>query len=297
MLSVILWLWSERSGPPGKFADYFTFHPNDLCRMAAAVRANLKLPHRLIAITDYPRDLFPSDIEYVALEERFAGLRSLGGCWLRLKCFSPELDDVLGPRCAWIALDSIVCGSLDPLFDRDEPIVLFNSRSIRGQNWNGSVILFSPAENRDIWSEFDPETSPRFVRDLRGGQKTGPRGTDQAWLHHRRGPETPHWTSSDGIIHWGVGGGSRTIPEHARILTFPGLLKPSSEKVRRRSPWVKQHWPLPGDDYAAPDYPVAPWPVVPSIEPPPPGRFRTLLKERQLARDARRRMVNAGALG
>ena len=297
MLSVILWLWSTRSGPPGKFADYFTFHPNDLCRMAAAVRANLKLPHRLIAITDYPRDLFPSEIEHVPLEEHFGDLRALGGCWLRLKCFSPELDSVLGPRCAWIDLDSIVTSDLTPLFDRPEPLVLYASRSIIGQNWNGSVILFSPAENRDIWSEFDAATSPQFVRDLRGGKKVGPRGTDQAWLHSRRGPQTPSWTSADGIIHWGVGGGSRVMPEHARLVTFPGVAKPSSAVVRRRSPWVKRFWPLPGDDGERPDFPVVPWPVTPTLEQPPPGRFRTLLKERQLARDARRRMSNAGTVG
>jgi hypothetical protein len=284
MLSVLLFLWSESSGPADKKAAHFVFRPE------------LRMPHRLIAITDYPRDLFPSDIEYLPLVERFGELRRLGGCWLRLKCFAPGMEELIGHRCAWIDLDSIVCGTLDPLFDRPEPMVLFRSGSIPGQNWNGSVILFSPAENRDIWTEFDPDTSPAFVRELRGGLKNGPRGTDQAWLHHMRGPDTPHWSATDGILHWGRHA-SRTLPEHARILTFPGLEKPDSDKVRRRSPWIKAYWPMAGDfaDGELPD--IVPWPVTPSVEPPRLGRFKSLLKQRQEARDARRRMLDVRTVG
>lgn len=296
MLSVLLFLWSPASGPRDKKHDHFQFRPEDLTRIAHAIRANLRMPHRLIAITDYPRDLFPSDIEYLPLVERFGELRRLGGCWLRLKCFAPGMEELIGHRCAWIDLDSIICGQLDPLFDRPEPMVLYRSRSIPGQRWNGSVILFSPAESRDIWTEFDPDTSPTFVRELRGGLKNGPRGTDQAWLHHMRGEDTPSWSSTDGILHWGKHA-SRVMPEHARILTFPGLEKPDSEKVRRRSPWIKAYWPMAGD-FADGELPeIVPWPVTPSVEPPRPGRFKSLLRQRQEARDARRRMQDVRTVG
>ena len=296
MLSVLLFLWSERTGPRAKFADHFEFTPDDLCRLARGVRTNLRLPHRLIAITDFPPDRFPSDIEYVPLADHFGELRRLGGCWLRLKCFAPELGTIIGPRCAWIDLDSIVTGDLTPLFDRPEPMVLYKSRSIQGQRWNGSVILFSPAENRDIWTEFDPERSPQFVRELRGGMKIGPRGTDQAWLHSRRDEDTPHWTAEDGILHYGKAA-FRELPEHARLLTFPGLDKPTSIKVRRKSPWVKQHWPLPGEDVPPAGFDVTPWPVTPSVAQAKPGRFKSLLKQRQEARAERVRMLNAGTVG
>lgn len=297
MLSVLLFLWSESSGPADKKAAHFVFRPEDLTRIAHAIRANLRMPHRLIAITDYPRDLFPSDVEYLPLVDHFGELRRLGGCWLRLKCFAPGMEELIGHRVAWIDLDSVVTGQLDPLFDRPEPMVLYRSDSIIGQRWNGSVILFSPAENRDIWTEFDPDTSPAFVRALRGGFKNGPRGTDQAWLHHMRGPGTPHWSVTDGIVHWGKGGAYRARPEFARIVTFPGLTKPDSYKVRRRSPWIKSYWPMAGD-FADGELPaIVPWPVTPSIEPPPPGRFKSMLKQRQEARDARRRMLNVRTVG
>ena len=294
MLSVLLFLWSPASGPPDKKADSFVFRPEDLTRLAYAIRANLRMPHRLIAITDYPRERVPSDIEYLYLPDHF-GLRHLGGCWLRVECFKPGMSEIIGDRCAWIDLDSIVCGPLDPLFDRPEPIVLYRSGSIPGQRWNGSVVLFSPNENTDIWTEFDPERAPTLVRELRKGLKGGPRGTDQAWLHAMRDDRTPHWTCEDGILHWGKHAG-RVMPEHARILTFPGLEKPDADKVRRRSPWVKNYWPLPGDD-ASPGFEVVAWPVVPSVEPARPGRFKTMLQQRQEARDARRRMLNVRTVG
>src|SRR5574343_35151 len=185
MLNMLIWLWGAE-GPPDKKADHFVFRPEDACRLAEGIRANLRMPHKITIVSDYPKHHYPSWTEYLSIQGHFGQLRALRGCWLRLKCFAPELSDVLGPRVAWVDADSIICGNLDPLFNRPEPLVLYRSRSIPGQRWNGSVSLFSPAENRDIWAEFDPERSPQFVRELRGGMKIGPRGTDQAWLHSRR---------------------------------------------------------------------------------------------------------------
>lgn len=297
MLSVLLWLWSPRSGPPDRKADYFTFRAEDVMRLAAAIEANLKLPHRITVVSDFPRDTFPSHLGYIPLQEHFGELRRLGGCWLRLKCFAPGMSEVIGDRVAWIDLDSIVTADLTPLFNRREPIVLYKSESVVGQRWNGSVVLFSPNDPAvsHVWSSFNPDTAEADIRALRNGKKTGPRGTDQAHFHRCFDEGTPHWTAADGILHWGRHTG-RVLPEHARLVVLPGLEKPDSEQVRKRSPWIRQYWPLPGD-FADPGMPVVPWPVVPSVEPARPGRFKSLLKQRQEARDERRRMLNVGTLG
>ena len=134
------------------------------------------------------------------------------------------------------------------------------------------------------------------LTELRKGLKIGPRGTDQAWFHHMRGPDTPCWTAEDGILHYGKAA-FRELPEHARLVTFPGLAKPDSIAVRRKSPWVKQHWPLPGEDVPPAGFDVTPWPVTPSVAQAKPGRFKSLLKQRQEARAERVRMLNAGTVG
>ena len=127
MLSVLLFLWSDASGPPGTFEAFHRFGPQDVMRLAVQIRANLRMPHRLVVISDLPAHHFCSELTHLDLVTHFGELRKFGGCWLRLKCFAPELEPVLGPRWAWLDLDSIVCGSLDPLLDRPEPLVLYRS--------------------------------------------------------------------------------------------------------------------------------------------------------------------------
>jgi hypothetical protein len=72
-------------------------------------------------------------------------------------------------------------------------------------------------------------------------------------------------------------------------------MKPDTPEVRRRTPWIAAHWPLPGEVHFNGELPpVTPWPVTPSVQPAGPGRFKSMLKQRQEARGERRRMLNAG---
>lgn len=293
MLSIILALWGHE-GPPGRNDHVYKFGPDDALRMAAQIRANLKLPHELVLVTDFPQHLFPSDLRYVSIAEHFAEVRQLGGCYLRLQFFQPGMSAILGPRIAWLDLDSVVTGDLDPLFGRREPLVLYRSDSLRTTRWNGSFVLGDVDANAQIWTRFDMATSPQALRDMRALKNTGPRGTDQAWLHTLFDYDTPHVSSAEGIYHWGRAK-MRALPENARVVTFAGAVKMNDPKAHRYSPWLRQHWPL-GDDLP-PGMTVAPWPVRPMVEPAGPGRFKTLLKQRQEARAERRRMLNAGQLG
>lgn len=293
MLNMLIWLWGAE-GPPDKKAEHFVFRPDDASRLANAIRANLHLEHKITIVSDYPRHHYPSWTEYLSIQEYFGDLRYLRGCWLRLKCFKPEMAAVLGPRVAWIDADSLVTGDLTPLFDTNVPIKLYKSNSVIGQRWNGSVILFSPNAKQvsHVWPSFNPETAEADVRAARKGLKTGPRGTDQAHFHMCFDDDTPHWSRDDGILHWGRSP-MRVCPEHARLVVLPGLEKPDSYKVRRLSPWVKALWPLPGDEGPL-GYEVTEWPVTPSVEPAPPGRFKSLMKARREARANRLRALTAG---
>ena len=157
--NILLFLWSQASGPPGTFDGFYRFGPRDVMRLAAQIRANLRMPHRLTVVTDLPRHQFCAEIEHLDLVQHFGELRQFGGCWLRLKCFAPELEPVLGPRWAWIDLDCLVVGALDPLLDRPEPLVLYRSDSVIGQHWNGSFVLGGSGSG-DIWTKFDPVAAP-----------------------------------------------------------------------------------------------------------------------------------------
>lgn len=247
---MVLWLWGSRSGPSHKWDNFFLFDPSMLIRMAHAVRNNLRIPHRIVAITDLPKSVFPDWIEHVDLVEHFGDIRQLGGCWLRLKAFSPELKPVLGERVAWIDLDAVVTGDLTPLFDRPEDIVLYRSDSVTGQPWNGSLVLFSPERCRHVWQSYDPQAAHALTRER------GYRGTDQAWLAYCYPDHaTPHWTREDGVYYYNLGVG-RILPPNARIVLFPGRNKPSDPVVRRRSPWLPELWPLAGEVADTPSWGV-----------------------------------------
>jgi hypothetical protein len=279
VINVLLFLWGY-TGPKGKNAHFYDFAPNDVMRLGAQIRANLSVPHRLVVVTDYPRDLFPGDIDYLPLGEHFGEMRRFGGCWLRLKCFAPEMVPVIGPRWVWIDLDSVVTGPLDPLIDRSEPLVLFKSDSIVGQRWNGSFVLGGSAGNEDIWQDFDPERSPDYIRSLREGRSGGPRGTDQAWLHVKRDASTAHVSATDGVFHWAVRR-FRSLPENARLVTFPGSTKMTDPRVQRVSPWLAQYYPVNGGDPANGLPVVKPWAAVADVSG---GRLRSIMKMRREAR-------------
>ena len=261
-------------------------------RLAVQVRANLKIPHRLVVISDFPPQEFCSELEHLDLLTHFgARLRQLGGCWLRLRCFDPALEPVLGPRWAILDLDSLVVGDMTPLLDRPEPLVLYRSDSIHGQPWNGSFVLGGVGSS-DIWTSFDPDTAPALIKAARVARNPttrmgGPRGTDQAWLALCRGPDTPHVSAADGVLYWRPGSYPR-LPAYARMVTFAGAQKLSNWRVKRYSPWVEDFYPGPKID------PAEPLPAGLAIEPvalPKQTRRRGVVA---LEREARRRLKIRG---
>lgn len=286
MLSVVLWLWGTGSGAPGKWDSVCTFDVEMVERMAAQVHANLRLPHEVVVVTDRPASAFSSQVRHVDLMEHFGDLRPMGGCWLRLKAFKPGMSAVLGRRVAWIDLDSVVAGDLTPLFRREDPVVLYRSDSVQGQPWNGSLILFSPDDphNGRVWAEFDPATAHQVTRQAAEGKF---RGTDQAWLAHVYGSGQPHWDWRDGVLYYGLHCG-RTLPQHARLVTFPGRAKPTDHLVRLRSPWLADLWPEAGKMLD-----VRPWSANDRLDKPASQGQRRVFNALQARQEAKRAAIAA----
>jgi hypothetical protein len=252
MLSIILYLWGKE-GPAHRYSGLFEYSPAYVAAMAAGIRQNIKMPHEIVVVSDYPAHEFDSSLRYVSLQEHFAAERLMGQCFLRLKGFRADMADILGERCAWIDLDSVICGPLDPLFDVPAPLKLLKLDSVQGTPWNGSVVLWSPRETDWLWQGFDRAVSPKEAREL------GFKGSDQAYLSMRCGPLTPHWDYRDGILHYDLHCGRRK-PEHAKIITWPGRAKPGTSHVRRNTRWL--------DDLLDAQRPFAPidakpWPITP----------------------------------
>lgn len=228
MLRIVLWSWKD----PDPFFKGFDYGPAAVGRLARQVSANLRIPHEIVCISDENPNLQP-DVRWVPL---WPDHREMGRCYVRLRAFSRQVGTLIGPRFAWLDLDAVVTGDLTPLFDRPEPLVLWNGSALPGQPVNGSMVLMDAGAAEHVWTLFRGRQSADEARHA------GFKGSDQAWIAYAmRGRDYATWTAADGVHHWGAIPGKRP-PRDARIVFFPGRHKPGHPYVQKVSPWVAERW-------------------------------------------------------
>lgn len=226
-LQIVLWKWAN----PNKLHIIFDFSPDAVNALARQLAQHLSIPHDVVCITDNPSGI-DSAIRVLPLWEDHA---ELGGCWRRLRAFSPDMAQVIGPRFAWIDLDSVIVGSMDEVLGRSEDLVLYRSNSVANTPYNGSMLLMDAGARAQVWDRFDPLTSPALVK------QAGLTGTDQAWISYVLGPHEAVWDANDGVMHF-----KRDcvpdLPDHARIVFFPGPQKMHLPNARSHAPWIEERF-------------------------------------------------------
>jgi hypothetical protein len=226
-LQVVAWKWLDVTNRVTQRSPYTAEKVNRWGRM---IRDNLRMPHDLVCITDDPSGI-DSSIRIIPLWD---DLKGMGRCWRRLKAFSPDMREVIGPRWVWTDLDSVVTGDLTPLFQRTEDIVFWAPKTTRTP-YNGSMVLQSSGCRAQVWEKF---SLAKALRDVNRAQYTG---SDQAWWSCVLGPSEAVWKPDpDGVCaywhHCRAG-----PPAHCRVVYFPGQLKDNGDYVRRTSPWVAEY--------------------------------------------------------
>jgi hypothetical protein len=226
-LQIVLWKWAN----PKKLHIIFDFSADAVNRLAGQLAEHLTMPHDVVCITDNPSGI-DSAIRILPLWEDH---RELGGCWRRLRAFAPDMAELIGPRFAWIDLDSVIVGSMDDVLGRNEDLVLYRSNSALNTPYNGSMLLMNAGARAQVWDRFDPATSPALVK------QAGLTGSDQAWISHVLGPNESVWDAGDGVMHF-----RRDcvpdLPTHARIVFFPGPQKMHLPNARRHAPWINERF-------------------------------------------------------
>lgn len=237
LLTVVTWKWRPQpdARPRHSFAAE---HVNVLRSMVAR---HCRLPHKFVCITDDPVGIDPR-IRIIPLWADHGDLVNpshAGGpsCYRRLKIFSAEMRNLLGPRIVSLDLDTLIVGDVTPLWDRPEEFVIWGDTT-RNTPYNGSMFLLTAGSRRRVWEEFDPKRSPARGREL------GYFGSDQAWIGACLGPGEAMWSRADGVLSFRNHIGLRRAPQpaDARIVFFHGAHKPWSGEVRRVCPWVAEHW-------------------------------------------------------
>lgn len=232
MITIITWLWGTKFGP------------DDVVKLAAGVKRNLKQPHRFICVTDH--DLSAFGIETTCIKD--PGLAQRRGCFCRLRMFDDvwqrDIGITEGERIVCIDLDTVITGKLDPLFDRPESFVIMQGGNASNPcPYNGALQMLRAGSHAEVWNDFTLEAAgkvPFFEFP-----------DDQGWLWHKlpnaagwkcgiesgvfvfHKPGWPDWEKSTGKI------GNDELPEGARLVTFSGWRNP---KRFCDLEWVKENW-------------------------------------------------------
>lgn len=244
MISFVVWKWTG----PDPARSFTAEHVNVL---RAAIGRNCTRHHRLICITDDPSGL-DRRIEALAPPRTHlddlppprtmsgavgAGARRFPSCYRRLWNFSLEAASVLGPRIVALDIDVVVCGSLDPLLDRDADFVGWCDPRFGWRKIAGGAYMLRTGTQRAVWDDFDPVLSPRLAL------AAGLHGSDQAWMSYKLFPPASAWSSDDGVIKLGwLPPGRRATPPGICLAFTAGHSPPWNPKTQRIYPWIRDHW-------------------------------------------------------
>lgn len=209
-LNICVWRWGSKY--QGHYVE----------RLRAGIERNLQREYRFCVFAPQEEDDY---------------LTKVPGCFVRLRMFDPEWQakNKMEGRIVSIDLDTVITGSLDPLFDIDDPFtILLNANSSNPCRYNGSIFSFKAGYRPDVWSDFSLKAASQIKYDSFPD--------DQSWLNHEI-PDAKQWEvgPESGIYayakpRWPKGD---TLPKDARMVAFPGWRDPAKFQ---HLDWIKQNW-------------------------------------------------------
>ena len=170
MLIVATYYWSD----PTRAGRGYTFNHDHVRTLRNMVERNLTIPYRFVCVTDDKID----GVDTVPLDWR---KHVPGTIFMRLMQHNPDIADVLGKRILSLDLDIVITGNIDHIAGRPEDIVLWRNPNFpqpRRAFYQSSVQLFSAGARPQLWNEFDPRETTKWVNWRFGG-------AEQAWISER----------------------------------------------------------------------------------------------------------------
>jgi len=236
VLRVVCWLW-----PPMTDTYRSKFNATHVNTLRNMVERHYSDPHEVVCITNMP-DGIDERVRIVPLWDEFADVYSPHGnnqpaCYRRVRAFSREMADIIGPRFVSVDLDCVIVDDMRPLWNRKEDFVIYNY-PMRTTPYNGSMWMMNAGARHHVFEDFKPDVSPIKAK------KAGFRGSDQAWFCYALGPNEATWNYKSGVVAWRSDLKCRDykLPEHSRIVFFHGLVDPWDAEARKRAPWVEEHY-------------------------------------------------------
>ena len=197
--------------------------------------------HEVVCITNLP-DGIDERVRIVPLWDEFSDLRSPYGpnqpsCYRRIRAFSSEMKEIIGPRFVSVDLDCVIVGDMRPLWNRTDDFIIYGY-PLKGTPYNGSMWMMDAGAREKVYTDFHPIRSPQLVK------KNGFRGSDQGWFSYILGPDEKTWGYKDGVVAWRSDLKVRDykLPPQSRIVFFHGMVDPWDHEAQKRAPWVSEYY-------------------------------------------------------
>ena len=227
MLNIVTWHWGKKYS-----AEYVR-------RLARGLRRHITQSHRFIVMTD--RSGIP-EFECHEILGADRELLSIKGCFARLRMFDPKWQHSLAldgaKRIVCIDLDTVICGPLDPLFNRTERfVILHGANAANPCPYTACLFMLQSGAHPEVWRDFSLAAVlgiPRYEFP-----------DDQGWLHFKVpdaaawhvGPKSGVWSFRK--RNWPA---NDVLPSGARMVAFPGARDPSEFA---ELDWIREHWGTP----------------------------------------------------
>jgi hypothetical protein len=234
MISVCTFLWTDPTRPA--HGHDYAFTPDHVLILRNMVARHLTLPYEFVCVTDRPFDA--DGVRCLKLDMT---THVPGTVYARLMMRRPDIGGYLGRRILSLDLDCVITGSLDSIVDRPEDAVFWRNPNYglpRRAFYQTSIQLFTAGARSELWTDFDPVHTPRWVNRRFGG-------AEQAWASERLSWDEAYWDENDGIYGAGRLGGNGVyteLPENARIVFTPGNRIPSQLETQEKHPWISRFY-------------------------------------------------------
>lgn len=227
-----------------KWKGHIPYTPDDVRIWARQVSRWHDGRCELVCITDDTQEMSDAGIDGVRFVPMWRDRFEEGRDWHRLKLFSEEMADLIGPRFTVMDLDTLICGPIGSLLGGEAPFKAW--RDPNRDQYCTSLFQMDAGAFPHVWEGFDPNLAMR----LRTSGMFG--GYDQAWISHIL-PGQARWTAEDGVLSFrndilklndieNAPESAKTLPEGARIVNFHGKYNPRDEAVQNALPWVAQFY-------------------------------------------------------
>lgn len=227
-LVITTWLWGDKYGT------------EDVEKLAAGVRRNLKEPFRFLCMVDTQRGRDTIEgVDYCPIPDGVKYLMDSKGCFVRLLMFDQSWQFMReiskGDRIVCMDLDTVVTGDLDPLFLRPDTFsILKGANAVNPCPFNGSLMMLRAGYHREVWGEFSIEKA--------GQVPFYEFPDDQGWIWHKL-PDAGTWNvgPQSGVYAFQKPGWPKgdNLPSDARLVVFPGWRSPHKFT---HVPWINKFW-------------------------------------------------------